>query len=321
MTQDKLTEKLGATASILEAMAEGGGPKLPTGIKAIREAAATLTEQANKIERLEGERDQAMRECLKWAQEAGEAKGRLEMSEAAGIVDGWRERAEAAETERDALKLELAEAVKQADDLAETLAHWRNRAGELEAECEGLREGLRPFAEYCHPYLNDFRVDGNYEPSNSAHPLADYRRARALIERKPMSKDEETVGLKACPLCGHDMSLVTWVANDSDSLEAMQAPLCVCGLQGPMYVERADAAAAWNTRTAALATHTYEDGRRDGLEDAAKVVEDSAKNWRNFAKMSLPVSPSPIINKDRAKVCDGLATAIRSLKGSSNEQG
>jgi hypothetical protein len=44
------------------------------------------------------------------------------------------------------------------------------------------------------------------------------------------------------------MSLVTWIANASDSLEAMEAPMCVCGAQGPMYPTRDNAVAAWNTR-------------------------------------------------------------------------
>ena len=51
--------------------------------------------------RAEKDRDIALRECSKWAAEAGEAKGRLEASEMAGVVDGWRERAMRAE---DALK-------------------------------------------------------------------------------------------------------------------------------------------------------------------------------------------------------------------------
>lgn len=46
---------------------------------------------------LKQERDEALRLMSQYAREAGEAKGRLEMSEAVGIVDGWRERAEAAE--------------------------------------------------------------------------------------------------------------------------------------------------------------------------------------------------------------------------------
>lgn len=46
---------------------------------------------------LRQERDEALKLMSQYAREAGEAKGRLEMSEAAGIVDGWRERAEAAE--------------------------------------------------------------------------------------------------------------------------------------------------------------------------------------------------------------------------------
>lgn len=62
-----------------------------------REAAARITE-------LEGDLKAAFREISKLAREAGEAKGRLAMSEAAGIVDGWRERAERAEARCRALE-------------------------------------------------------------------------------------------------------------------------------------------------------------------------------------------------------------------------
>lgn len=54
-------------------------------------------EAADRIEALEAALANAYRESSKWAREAGEAKGRLEGSEAAGAVDGWRERAEVAE--------------------------------------------------------------------------------------------------------------------------------------------------------------------------------------------------------------------------------
>lgn len=67
---------------------------------------------------LRAERDEALRECTRWAQEAGEAKGKLEMSEAAGIVEGWKERALASEAREAALRERvevLAEALKAAD--------------------------------------------------------------------------------------------------------------------------------------------------------------------------------------------------------------
>lgn len=57
------------------------------------------SEAAARIAELEGDLKTAFREISKLAREAGEAKGRLEMSEAAGIVDGWRERAERAEAQ------------------------------------------------------------------------------------------------------------------------------------------------------------------------------------------------------------------------------
>lgn len=67
-----------------------------------RVARAILAEQkeaAARITELEGDLKAAFREISKLAREAGEAKGRLAMSEAAGIVDGWRERAERAEAQ------------------------------------------------------------------------------------------------------------------------------------------------------------------------------------------------------------------------------
>jgi hypothetical protein len=87
-------------------------------------------------ERAEQERDEALRECARWASEAGEAKGRLEMSEAAGIVDGWRERAEAAESELQRVKAERDKARRVAE-------HLRTRAQAAEARStrpEGLLE-------------------------------------------------------------------------------------------------------------------------------------------------------------------------------------
>jgi hypothetical protein len=57
-----------------------------------------------RVEAAEEKARVAIVEMSKWAREAGEASVRLAMSEAAGIVDGWRERAEAAEAQRDALK-------------------------------------------------------------------------------------------------------------------------------------------------------------------------------------------------------------------------
>lgn len=59
----------------------------------------TITELCAALRTLKAERDAAWRECSDWARKAGEAQGRLEASELAGVVDGWRERAEKAERE------------------------------------------------------------------------------------------------------------------------------------------------------------------------------------------------------------------------------
>lgn len=65
--------------------------------QAILSLLQSLQDAEARASQAERDRNEALREVHKWAREAGEAKGRLEMSEAAGIVDGWRERAEAAE--------------------------------------------------------------------------------------------------------------------------------------------------------------------------------------------------------------------------------
>lgn len=58
-------------------------------ITALRQALTAETQRA----------DEAVRLMSQYAREAGEATGRLEMSEAASVVDEWRERAERAEGE------------------------------------------------------------------------------------------------------------------------------------------------------------------------------------------------------------------------------
>lgn len=70
----------------------------------LKRIADAPSEAAARITELEGDLKAAFREISKLAREAGEAKGRLEMSEAAGIVDGWRERAERAEARCRALE-------------------------------------------------------------------------------------------------------------------------------------------------------------------------------------------------------------------------
>ncbi len=74
-----------------------------------QEAAVALEAQQARIAELEFDVKAALREVGKHAREAGEAIGRLEMSESAGIVDGWRERAETAEALADRYEKALTE--------------------------------------------------------------------------------------------------------------------------------------------------------------------------------------------------------------------
>lgn len=110
MTKD-LTERLKEAASRSNWISDG-----PHGVfEQPHPDKALLTEAASLIQRLEGERDEAIRFMSQYAREAGEAKGRLEMSEAAGIVDGWRERTEAAE-----------QALSASQQEVERLKKWRD---------------------------------------------------------------------------------------------------------------------------------------------------------------------------------------------------
>ena len=77
------------------------------GVPEIAEPPETTNAALATLEAAQAERDAAVREVTQWAREAGLAKGKLEMSEAAGIVDGWKERAEKAEAENVRLRAEV----------------------------------------------------------------------------------------------------------------------------------------------------------------------------------------------------------------------
>lgn len=73
----------------------------------------------SELAEVKAERDAALRECTTWAREAGLAKGKLDASEMAGVVEGWKVRAERAES-----------SLLAAQDIAQTEALKRQ-----EAEC------------------------------------------------------------------------------------------------------------------------------------------------------------------------------------------
>lgn len=51
----------------------------------------------SRLEEAEAARDEAIRSMSEWARKAGEAQGALLASETAGVMDGWKRRAEEAE--------------------------------------------------------------------------------------------------------------------------------------------------------------------------------------------------------------------------------
>lgn len=68
------------------------------------EVAVMAPEAADLITRLARERDTAIKHLSEAAYARGEAEGRLAASEMAGVVDGWRERAEALEADNERLR-------------------------------------------------------------------------------------------------------------------------------------------------------------------------------------------------------------------------
>lgn len=65
----------------------------------LRDTEVRLSDLEAEVASLQAERDAALREMSKYAREAGEAIGKLEISEIAGVVEGWKDRALKAETE------------------------------------------------------------------------------------------------------------------------------------------------------------------------------------------------------------------------------
>ena len=80
-----------------EPMADAEEPRVMPYCGELREAASTLTAQAAALVAAEKERDAAILAASEHARARGEAEGALHVSELAGVVDGWKARAEAAE--------------------------------------------------------------------------------------------------------------------------------------------------------------------------------------------------------------------------------
>jgi hypothetical protein len=75
---------------------------------------STVLALLSEIAALRSNEKAALKECSEWARKAGEAIGKLETSEAVGIVEGWQERATEAERK-------LAEADRKIEDLTSAL--------------------------------------------------------------------------------------------------------------------------------------------------------------------------------------------------------
>ena len=103
-----------------------------------------------EIARLQGELRKALREVSKWARVAGEAQGKLEGSELAGVVDGWREKCKALEVDNASLTDELAKMIGQAKFL---LA----RLDELDWSLPSFQEFANEFSGHVDPAISRLR--------------------------------------------------------------------------------------------------------------------------------------------------------------------
>ena len=81
-----------------------------------RSIAAVLSALSAERDALSSALEKAVLACGEQARARGEAEGKLAASEMAGVVDGWKARAEAAEAERDALRAQV--------ERAETALKW-----------------------------------------------------------------------------------------------------------------------------------------------------------------------------------------------------
>ena len=99
-----MTSEIEEAVARVEAELALAGPHAMVSVHPIDDLRTILT----ALERAERLVDVAVREIRHYAAEAGEAKGRLEMSEAAGIVDMWRDHAKAAEARATRAEEEIA---------------------------------------------------------------------------------------------------------------------------------------------------------------------------------------------------------------------
>jgi len=143
-------EEVRALATWLRAFPNAPNEWNASGIIAILEAEVTALRRINennesqRIAELEASLRDAMKQCSEWARQAGEAKGRLEMSEAAGIVDGWREKCEGLEAE----VARLREALLMHNDALRSAAAIADRNGEA--------TNWLPFRGQCHYTLAEY---------------------------------------------------------------------------------------------------------------------------------------------------------------------
>ena len=110
---------------------------------------AECADLRTRAEKAEDARDKAIHQLSEISRKLGEAEGKLAASEMAGIVEGWKTRAEKAEAEEKRLRDLVQEMVLSRSDAQ---GDYRARAEKAEAEAKKLRAALKPFADVAEAY-------------------------------------------------------------------------------------------------------------------------------------------------------------------------
>jgi len=107
-----------------------------------------------------------------------------------------------------------------------------------------------------------------------------------------------------------DRSEPMTVTPSKDRAEAYMVPYLAAAMRALLVPESAYVGSVADALAAAHA-----DGFAEGMKRAAEIARRQAKFRLDASAMSLPVEPSPIIAKDRAKIATIIAEAILSETG------
>lgn len=108
----------------------------------LRALKAQVKDDEAEIDRLTAARDTAIKALCEAAKAKGQAEGKLAASEMAGVIDGWKNRAEKAEAERDQALARAAAAAMEMRDRASDYVQSHNQSG-VTYNWSGMAETIR----------------------------------------------------------------------------------------------------------------------------------------------------------------------------------